>query len=66
MDSASKLFEKYNRKINRQTQTKAWTDIITKLADSEIFVPDHAYLRKRISNWIQRSTVLDLNFFCFG
>lgn len=58
MEYAPKLFEKYNRNVNRTTQSQAWNDVITKLSDSDIFVSDQSYLRKRITNWLQRATVL--------
>lgn len=52
-----RLFEKFDRNLDRHTQQDAWTEIINDLANSGIFISDTQYLRKRVSNWIQRATV---------
>lgn len=62
MDVASKLFEKFNREVNRQTQFDSWNEVISRLSDTGIYVPGVGYLRKRIANWIQRATVCSINF----
>lgn len=59
MKDPRKLFEKFDRCLNRQTQQNAWDNIITDLSRDEIFVPSGQYLRKRVTNWIQRATVRD-------
>ena len=63
MEHANKLFEKFNRKINRTTQQDAWNQVISKLAESAVLVPDAAYLRKRVANWLQRATVIISYFY---
>lgn len=54
---SKKLFEKFNRTLDRHTQQDAWTEVLNELADGGIFVSDTHYLRKRVTNWIQRATV---------
>lgn len=54
-----RLFEKFDHKLNRQTQQDAWTEVINDLAGSGIFISDSKYLRKRVTNWVQRATALN-------
>lgn len=57
MKDPKKLFEKFDRNLNRHTQQEAWDKIITDLSQNDIFVSNAQYLRKRVTNWIQRATV---------
>lgn len=56
--NAPKLFEKFNRDVDRNTQHKEWCQISAPLADDGIVVKDIANLRKNVTNLTRRAMVI--------
>lgn len=52
-----KLFEKFNRDVNRNTQKEEWTKIYDELVSDGINIENVDNLRKNVTNWTRRAIV---------
>lgn len=61
-NNPKKLYEKFNRDVNRNTQKEEWEKIVLELGTAGINVVDIKNLRKNVTNWTRRALV---NFFLY-
>lgn len=65
-ENPRKLYEKFNREVNRSTQKEEWENVSKEIADAGINVSSIQNLRKNVTNWTQRALVcLTIIFFSF-
>lgn len=56
-ENPKKLFEKFNRDVNRNTQKEEWTKIYDRLVFDGINIENVDNLRKNVTNWTRRAIV---------
>lgn len=59
MSNPRKLFEKFNRDVNRNTQYEEWKEIVKNLLEDGISIKSVENLRKNVTNWTQRAVALN-------
>lgn len=63
-NNPKKLYEKFNREVNRSTQKEEWEKVAKEIVESGIDVNSMKSLRKNVTNWTRRALVCQ-QYYCF-